>query len=136
MLASAEGAGARCAVHVDAPAIDTCSRCGNYVCVGCMEVHEYETLCNPCAYRVGTKGQQSSRATTALVFGLLPIMTFCLPLGIIAVVLGHMELAAIDRGESPASGRNLAKGGVILGWINIALMVIGVFVAIALFLAD
>lgn len=121
---------------MDAPAIDTCGRCGNYVCAGCMEIHDLETLCNACAYRVGAKGEQSSRATTALVFGLLPMMTFCLPLGIVAVALGHMELAAIERGEAPASGRNLAKGAVILGWINIALMVIGVFVAIALFLAD
>lgn len=136
MLASAVQTGARCAVHVDIAAIDTCSRCGNYVCAGCMEVQEYETLCNPCAYRVGTKGQQSSRATTALVFGILTVSTFCLPLGIVAVMLGHMELAAIERGESPASGRNLAKGGMILGWISIALMIIGVMVAIAVFALD
>jgi len=135
VLASAAQTGARCAVHVDIAAIDTCSRCGNYVCAGCMEIHNYETICGTCAERVGAKGEQSSRATTALVFGLLPIMTFCLPLGIVAIVLGHMEIAAIDAGEAPASGRNLAKGAVILGWVNVALMIIGVLVVIAIFAA-
>ncbi len=43
-------------------------------------------------------------------------------LGIPAVILGNMELAAIERGESPAKGRSLAKGARILGWIEIGVL--------------
>ena len=118
-------AGARCAVHTDQPAIDTCSRCGNFVCVGCMDVHDYETFCRACSARLGYRGQHSSRAIAALVCGLLPLFICCLPLGIPAVILGHMEMAAISAGTAPASGKNLALGGVILGWLSIATMVIG-----------
>jgi len=117
--------GARCAVHVDQPAVDTCTRCGNYVCVGCMEVQNYDTYCGDCALRLGYKGQHSQRAVAALVCGLLPLGTCCVPLGIPAVILGHMELAAIADGSAPASGKNLAMGGVILGWVSIASMVLG-----------
>jgi len=129
-------AGARCAVHVDQPAVDTCGRCGNYVCVSCMEVHNYETYCSECASRLGYKGEHSGRAVAALICGLLPLFICCLPLGVPAVILGHMELNAIDEGTAPASGRNLAMGGVIMGWISIAAMVLGGLAALALAFAD
>ena len=123
--------GARCAHHVEQPAVDTCSRCGNYVCVTCMEVHSYQTYCGQCATRLGYKGQYSTRAVSALVLGLLPVMSGCVPLGIPAIILGHMELNAIKEGTAPASGRNLALGGVILGWISVAAMIVLTFVLIA-----
>lgn len=99
-----------------------------------MEVHNYDTYCGACASRLGYKGQYSSRAVTALILGLLPALTLCTPLGIPAVIIGHMELNAINEGTAPASGKNLALGGVILGWISIVgTVLLGLFfVAIAL----
>src|SRR5687767_2996682 len=114
-------AGAVCAVHVDQPAIDTCTRCGNYVCVGCYESQDGSTYCTSCMDKVGTKGEQSSRATTAMVLSLLGLLIYCFPLAIPGVILGHMELKAIENGEAPASGRNLAKGAIWLGYIVIGL---------------
>lgn len=129
-------AGARCALHVDQSAVDTCGRCGNYVCVTCMEVHNYETYCGACASRLGYKGQYSTRAVSALILGLLPALTACAPLGIAAIVMGHMELAAIREGTAPASGKNLALGGAILGWISVALMIVVGLIAVAVALAN
>lgn len=124
-------AGALCATHVERPATDTCARCGNFVCGWCSEQIELETYCRACAPRFSTKGEHSSRAIAALVLGLLSLMIFCLPLSIPAVILGHMETAAIDRGESPPGGRNLARGGLILGWIGVAGTAIAVLVGLA-----
>jgi hypothetical protein len=95
-----------------------------------MEIEQYETYCTACTRRLGFKGQQSTRATAALVLGLLPLFTGCVPLSIPAVILGHMELAAIRDGTAPAAGKNLALGGVIVGYLGIALMIFfGLFFA-------
>jgi hypothetical protein len=128
-------AGALCAVHTDQRAVDTCARCGNYVCIGCYESDESGSYCAPCYAKVGTRGQQSSRATTALVLALVALLGSCFPLGIPAVILGHMELSAIANGEAPVAGRNLALGAVWIGWISIALsilVVVGVIVLVGL----
>ena len=123
--------GARCATHVDRQATDTCARCGNFVCGACSEHIELQAYCGACAPRFDTKGEHSTRAVAALVLGLLSLMIFCLPLAVPAVILGHMETAAIDRGESPAGGRNLARGGLILGWIGVAGTVVAALAALA-----
>ena|SRR5688572_6330180 len=125
-------AGAVCAVHPDQRAVDTCTRCGNYVCVGCYESDDTGSYCHDCYAKVGTRGQQSTRATTALVLALVALLGSCFPLGIPAVILGHMELSAIANGESPAAGRNLALGAVWIGWISIALSML-VVIAVILF---
>ena len=57
----------------------------------------------------------------------------CLFLGIPAIILGMQEMKAIDRGEAPAGGRNIAKGGMILGIVTtviMALLILGVLVAV------
>ena len=129
-------AGARCATHVDRQATDTCARCGNFVCTACSEYVDYQTYCSACAPRFSTKGEHSSRASAALVLGLLSLMIFCLPLAIPAVILGHLETAAIERGESPPGGRNLARGGLILGWIGIGATVLAGLAGLAFALAQ
>ena len=118
--------GSRCAVHVEQAAADTCARCGNFVCNACYELEDGHAYCRPCLDKVGTRGQQSSRATTALVLSLLSLLIYCFPLAIPGVIIGHMELTAIRNGEAPMSGRNIALGAVVVGWIVIALSVIGV----------
>jgi hypothetical protein len=57
----------------------------------------------------------------------------CLFLGIPAIILGYQEMQAIDRGEAPAGGRNIAKGAYILGIITtsiMALIIVGVLMAV------
>ena len=111
--------GAKCAAHPLREAVDTCARCGSYVCSGCMEVEEWDTFCPDCYARVGKKAPASSMATTALVLAILA-MSGCFPLAPIGTILGHVELAKIERGESLPGGRNLAKGAIWVGWLTTA----------------
>ncbi len=113
-------AGAKCAAHPAREAVDTCTRCGSYVCSGCMEVEGYDTYCPDCYARVGKGAPASSAATTALVLSLLAI-SGCLPLAPIGAILGHVEIGKIDRGESEPGGRNLAMGAIYVGWAVTAL---------------
>jgi hypothetical protein len=73
----------------------------------------------------------SSQAITALVIGLIGIMTCCgTVLSPIAWYLGSQEQKAIREGRSPAAGESLAKIAVILGIVGtavLALLVLWVF---------
>ncbi len=118
-------AGACCAVHPAEPATLTCYRCGSFACGQCAESHEGVEYCAAC-YAREFGGKSSGRAVASLLLAILGL-NCCMPfLGIPALILGTQELAAIERGESPAKGRSLAKGAQILGWIEIALLVCAV----------
>jgi hypothetical protein len=87
------------------------------------------------SYQAPPPGAQASQgmAIGSLVCGILSIVTFCgwylsIPLGIVAIVLGQMAKGKIARGE--AGGAGLAKTGVILGAIGIALSVLITILAI------
>ncbi len=54
-------------------------------------------------------------------------------LGIPAAVLGSQELAAIERGEAPTKGRSLAKGGLILGLIDVGILAVAVIALVLVF---
>ena len=116
--------GAFCVVHPTVRAAITCHRCGSFACSDCLQFHENTEYCASC-YEREHGGKASSRAVTALVLGLVG-MNCLFPLGIVALIMGSQELAAIDRGESPPKGRSLAKGAVILGWIGIGLTALAV----------
>jgi hypothetical protein len=62
--------------------------------------------------------RSSSKGTWALVCGILGIVC-CGPLGIVAVIVGRQA----QREGQPGG---TAKAGEILGWIAIALMVLGI----------
>jgi hypothetical protein len=64
-----------------------------------------------------------SRAILALVFGILGLMSMGL-FAIPAWILGKAERQAIERGESPASGRGMAEAGYILGIIGVVLLIL------------
>jgi hypothetical protein len=98
-----------------------------------MEVEDFDTYCQDCFPKVSKKSEHSTRATAALVCGIIGLNA-CIFLAVPAIVLGHMEIAAIDRGESPFAGRNLAKGGMILGYIGTALSVLLVLIFLVAFI--
>jgi len=123
-----EAIGAFCVVHPSVRAAITCQRCGSFACSDCLQFHENTEYCASC-YEREFGGKASSRAVTALVLGLVGLN--CLwPLGIVAIVMGQQEIAAIDRGESAPKGRSLAKGAVIIGWIGVGLTALAVLVGI------
>lgn len=67
----------------------------------------------------------SSQAVTALVIGLIGILTCCgTVLSPVAWYLGVQEQKAIREGRSPAAGEQLAKIAVILGIVGTAALVL------------
>lgn len=67
----------------------------------------------------------SNRALTALVVGLVSVMTCCgLPLAPVAWYLGNQELKAIAEGRSPATGNGMAMAAKILGMVGTLMMAV------------
>lgn len=78
-----------------------------------------------------------TRAILSLIFGLLSTFgSFCfflgIPLGIAAVVLGWMELSAIQKEKAAPSGRGFAISGIVFGAVGILASL--VFIAVCVFL--
>ena len=69
--------------------------------------------------------ETSGKAIASLVLGILGPFT-CAILGIIAIPLGHAALSDIRARPGVLVGDGLAKAGIILGWINVALLVLAV----------
>lgn len=50
-----------------------------------------------------------------------------------AVICGHIERGKIQRGEAPSAGLTVATVGMVLGYVQLAGLLLGVFVLIAFF---
>ncbi|MDQ4018676.1 MAG: DUF4190 domain-containing protein [Actinomycetota bacterium] len=71
----------------------------------------------------------SGAAIASLVLGILGLFAIPLITSLAAIVLGRR--AQREIAESPGlSGEGLAKAGVILGWIGVALMVAGIIIGV------
>ena len=71
--------------------------------------------------------KSNSLAIASLVLGILGV-TGLGPLGIVGLVLGYRAMRQIERtGED---GYGLARAGVVLGWIAVALLTIGLVVVL------
>lgn len=74
-----------------------------------------------------TAQKASGMAIASLVLGIISLLFLCCcpylfgPLGIVAWVLGQLELNSIKRGQSPPSGRGMAIAGLVLGIVSSAL---------------
>jgi hypothetical protein len=112
---------ALCATHPESPADGTCSRCGTFLCERCRKWQAQRMLCLRC-HKVALGEKPSKRAMTALAFATLGFCGF-LP-GLVAIVLGHQEVAAIRRGEAPGSGEGLAVLARNVGWFHLAMLVV------------
>lgn len=73
---------------------------------------------------MGPGGSASTNAIIALVAGILSYVFCPFILGIVAWIMGKGELSKIDRGESAEAGRTLAKIGMWLGIVNVALSIL------------
>lgn len=70
-----------------------------------------------------TSGQQgaSGRAIAALVTGIISIVMCCWPVGIVGIVLGKMEMNAIQEARAPQAGETMAKVGFYMGIVATAI---------------
>jgi hypothetical protein len=72
-------------------------------------------------------------AVWSLVTGILSYVFCPLVLGIAAIITGTMSRKAADQGL--ANNRGMGTAGLILGWINVALVLVGVVLFIVLLAA-
>jgi hypothetical protein len=74
-----------------------------------------------------TTPQSSNKALASLICG---ILFLCAPASIAAVVLGHLALVDIKRSAGRMAGQGMAKAGLVMGYLGIALTAIYVMVMV------
>lgn len=90
-----------------------------------MSEYQYES-----DSQIGQLSQTSTLAILSLVFGILSYVLLPLIGAIVAVVTGHMAKREIREGLGKFSGDGLATVGLILGYAQLVLIVLGVCAAI------
>ena len=75
------------------------------------------------AYGPGA-GATSGLAITSMICGIVGLVTCLIPIGIPAVICGHMALNQINNSPVPLGGRGMAMSGLIMGYIQVILMVV------------
>ena len=73
-----------------------------------------------------------NRGTLILVLGILSLI-ICQPLGIAAWLMGRSDLKQIADGTMDPAGKDLTNIGRILGIIATVLLILGVLIALAVF---
>lgn len=76
--------------------------------------------------------QSSSLAVISLISGILGWLGLFGLGGIVAVITGHMAMNEINKNMGRLTGEGMAKAGLILGYLNIGLTVLGLCLGIAL----
>ena len=115
-------------MHGEALATDACARCGTFLCGACAQRAPVGVFCGACLSRVYLETKPSRLAWTAFVLGVVGVNATLLP-GLVALYLGRVELARIERGEAPPAGRLFARGAVVMGLLcAVALAAVAVYV--------
>jgi len=68
---------------------------------------------------------QPHRGTMILVFGILGLVV-CMPLGIVAWVMGSGDLKKMDAGLMDPEGRGTTQAGKIIGMVATILAIVGI----------
>ncbi len=76
--------------------------------------------------------QTSGLAIAALVVGILGVVTFCSPIGLVALILGIVALGQIGGEDSRVGGRGMAIAGIILGTISLLLGIVALMIGMML----
>ena len=84
--------GARCARHPQVPAVETCGRCGTFVCPECIQLTEQTVLCPACEAREEGPSRASASAGRILVY---------LSLAGLVVLLGWLVSLWATRWRTP-----------------------------------
>jgi hypothetical protein len=64
---------------------------------------------------MSTQQGASGRAIAAMIVSIASLMMCCFPGGIVGLVLGKMEMNAIQEDRAPRAGETMAKVGFYLG---------------------
>ena len=74
--------------------------------------------------------QTNQKALWSMILGILSLVCCGLLAGIPALILGNSAQKEIAASGGAQSGEGMAKAGIILGWISIALSILGLIFAI------
>jgi hypothetical protein len=77
--------------------------------------------------------QTSTSAIVSLIFGLLSWVALPLIGALVAIIAGHMARGEIQRSAGALEGDGLAIAGLILGYVQLAMVVIGLAVIFLVF---
>jgi small-conductance mechanosensitive channel len=84
------------------------------------------------AYQPYQPQQESSgKAMAALILGICGLVVCPLVCSILAIVFANQAHAEIDASRGRLGGRQNAQVGLILGWVGVALVVVGVLLVLA-----
>ena len=75
----------------------------------------------------------STSAVVSLVFGILSWLVLPFVGAVVAVIAGHMARAEIRRANGALDGDGLAIGGLILGWLHLAVLILSVLAVFLFF---
>lgn len=112
---------ASCPWHPEQLSVAPCRRCGASTCSSCLALSGARGWCRDCDER-SRLGPASRRAVAS---GLLGGAGLCLAFvpGLLGLALAYTELRSIERGDTPRAGREWARAGVVLGWMNVGMAV-------------
>ena len=110
-------AGALCATHPEHPALHICTRCGSFVCIDCLVTRDSQPFCFRCVPR--TLRDASWLAISSAILGFFSLG--CGPLGLIAILLGGIDLIRVAVGRAPRDGAKLDAAGIGFGFIGLVL---------------
>ena len=79
----------RCATHPEILAVDTCARCGAFVCGDCLELIREDPYCPSCYGRGDVTGRASTRARVALALSIAGLL--CGPFSVAGLILAARE---------------------------------------------
>ncbi|MEJ2157525.1 MAG: DUF4190 domain-containing protein [Desulfobacteraceae bacterium] len=74
----------------------------------------------------------SALAVWSLVLGILGLLCFSFLAGIPAVICGHMGRSKIKDSQGALKGEGMALAGIIMGYLGLALFVMGIAAAITI----
>lgn len=112
---------ARCTLHPEQVSAAPCRRCGGLTCVSCLALSGARGWCRTCE-EYSRLGSASRRAVASGVLGGVGLCLAFVP-GLVGLALAYVELRSIERGDTPRAGREWARAGVVLGWMNVGMAV-------------
>ena len=77
--------------------------------------------------------QNSGKATTSMVLGIVGIVACGLFAGIPAIILGKQAQREIDASNGWLTGRGMATAGIVMGWIEVGIAILAVLIVIVVF---
>ncbi|WP_312709298.1 DUF4190 domain-containing protein [Stenotrophomonas sp.] len=77
--------------------------------------------------------QTSTVAVFSLVLGIAGWTVLPFVASILAIITGHMARAEIRRRPTDLEGDGLALTGLILGWVNVGMVLLGILAFVAFF---